>query len=98
RGVYYTSNREKYHSSRLVFEDSESEGDSLKEGYISDIPERVTSNTRQNNLEDLTKIWKQWDSDTRVIFTENYFWKVERTPFHVFSKLFAPLEAHIEKD
>ncbi|MFQ6658099.1 hypothetical protein Gotur_027511 [Gossypium turneri] len=33
-------------------------GDSLKEGYTSDLPERVTSNVRQNDLEDLTRIWK----------------------------------------
>ncbi|KAL1065873.1 hypothetical protein V6Z11_D12G026500 [Gossypium hirsutum] len=46
--------------------------DSLKEGYTSDIPERMTSNVRQNDLEDLTRIWKQWDSDTRGIFTEKY--------------------------
>ncbi|XP_052479551.1 uncharacterized protein LOC128034753 [Gossypium raimondii] len=47
-------------------------GDSLKEGYTSDLPERVTLNARQNDLEDLTRIWKQWDSDTRSIFTEKY--------------------------
>ncbi|KAL1065224.1 hypothetical protein V6Z11_D13G265700 [Gossypium hirsutum] len=47
-------------------------GDSLKEGYISDLPKRVTSNIRQNDLEDLTRIWKQWDSGTRGIFTEKY--------------------------
>ncbi|KAL1106068.1 hypothetical protein V6Z11_D04G176900 [Gossypium hirsutum] len=47
-------------------------GNSLKEGYTSDLPERVTSNVRQNDLEDLTRIWKQWDSDTRGIFTEKY--------------------------
>ncbi|KAL1119101.1 hypothetical protein V6Z11_D01G081200 [Gossypium hirsutum] len=47
-------------------------GVSLKEGYTSDLPERVTSNVRQNDLEDLTRIWKQWDSDTRGIFTEKY--------------------------
>ncbi|KAK8285474.1 hypothetical protein V6Z12_D08G227700 [Gossypium hirsutum] len=47
-------------------------GDSLKEGYTSDLPERVTSNVRQNDLEDLTRIWKQWDSDTRSIFTKKY--------------------------
>ncbi|MBA0881509.1 hypothetical protein Goshw_021388 [Gossypium schwendimanii] len=47
-------------------------GDSLKEGYISDLPEHMTSNTRQNNLEDLTRIWKQWELDTRVFFTEKY--------------------------
>ncbi|MFQ6657708.1 hypothetical protein Gotur_027270, partial [Gossypium turneri] len=28
----------------------------------------------------------------------SHFWKVERTPFHMFSKTFAPLEAHLEKD
>ncbi|MFQ6662529.1 hypothetical protein Gotur_030346 [Gossypium turneri] len=28
----------------------------------------------------------------------SHFWKVERTPFHMFSKIFAPLEAHLEKD
>ncbi|MFQ6655920.1 hypothetical protein Gotur_026253, partial [Gossypium turneri] len=72
-------------------------GDSLKEGYISNLLERVTSNARQNDLEDLTRIWKQWDSDTRGIFTENHFWKVKRTPFHMFSKTFAPSEAHLEK-
>ena len=47
-------------------------GDSLKEGYTSDLPERVTLNRRQNDLEDLIGIWKQWDSDTRGIFTEKY--------------------------
>ncbi|KAL1062081.1 hypothetical protein V6Z11_D13G056700 [Gossypium hirsutum] len=46
--------------------------DSLKEGYTFDLPERVTSNVRQNDLEDLTRIWKQWDSNTRSIFTEKY--------------------------
>ncbi|KAG8496244.1 hypothetical protein CXB51_009063 [Gossypium anomalum] len=28
----------------------------------------------------------------------NHFWKVERTPFHIFSKTFAPLKAYLEKD
>ncbi|MFQ6646753.1 hypothetical protein Gotur_019074 [Gossypium turneri] len=28
----------------------------------------------------------------------SHFWKVERTPFHMFSKTFALLEAHLEKD
>ncbi|MFQ6657064.1 hypothetical protein Gotur_026891, partial [Gossypium turneri] len=31
-------------------------GDSLKEGYICYLPERVTSNIRQNDLEDLIRI------------------------------------------
>ncbi|KAG8498763.1 hypothetical protein CXB51_005224 [Gossypium anomalum] len=29
-------------------------------------------NVRQNNLEDLVRVWNQWDSDTRGIFTERY--------------------------
>ncbi|KAG8481070.1 hypothetical protein CXB51_025792 [Gossypium anomalum] len=40
-------------------------GDSLMEGCVSNLPEHVTVNVRQNNLEDL-------DSDTRGIFTERY--------------------------
>ncbi|MFQ6660010.1 hypothetical protein Gotur_028674 [Gossypium turneri] len=32
------------------------------------------------------------------VWVFSHFWKVERTLFHMFSKTFAPLEAHIEKD
>ncbi|KAG8489927.1 hypothetical protein CXB51_015587 [Gossypium anomalum] len=28
----------------------------------------------------------------------SHFWKVERTPFHMFSKIFSPLEAYLEKE
>ncbi|KAG8480486.1 hypothetical protein CXB51_024690 [Gossypium anomalum] len=28
----------------------------------------------------------------------SHFWKVERTPFHMFSKTFSPLEAYLEKE
>ncbi|KAG8480464.1 hypothetical protein CXB51_024688 [Gossypium anomalum] len=47
-------------------------GDSLMEGCIPNLPEHVTVNVRQNNLDDLTRIWRQWDSDTRGIFTGRY--------------------------
>ncbi|KAG8479568.1 hypothetical protein CXB51_029346 [Gossypium anomalum] len=47
-------------------------GDSLVEGCIANLPEHVTVNVRQNNLEDLVRIWNQWDSDTNGIFTERY--------------------------
>ncbi|KAG8480394.1 hypothetical protein CXB51_025097 [Gossypium anomalum] len=46
--------------------------DSLIEGCVSNLPEHVTVNVRQNNLEDLVRIWNQWESDTRGIFTERY--------------------------
>ncbi|KAG8485412.1 hypothetical protein CXB51_021213 [Gossypium anomalum] len=47
-------------------------GDSLVEGCIANLPEYVTVNVRQNNLEDLVWIWNQWDPDTRGIFTKRY--------------------------
>ncbi|KAG8501927.1 hypothetical protein CXB51_004587 [Gossypium anomalum] len=47
-------------------------GDSLVEGCIANLPEHVTVNVRQNNLEDLVRIWNQWDSDTKGIFVERY--------------------------
>ncbi|KAG8498175.1 hypothetical protein CXB51_006645 [Gossypium anomalum] len=47
-------------------------GDSLVEGCIANLPEYITVNVRQNNLEDLVWIWNQWDSDTRGIFAERY--------------------------
>ncbi|KAG8485379.1 hypothetical protein CXB51_021282 [Gossypium anomalum] len=47
-------------------------GDSLMEGCVSNLPEHVTVNVHQNNLEDLVRIWNQWDSNTRGIFTERY--------------------------
>ncbi|KAG8493640.1 hypothetical protein CXB51_011786 [Gossypium anomalum] len=47
-------------------------GDSLVEGCAANLPEHTTVNVRQNNLEDLVRVWNQWDSDTRGIFTERY--------------------------
>ncbi|KAL1144489.1 hypothetical protein V6Z11_A11G235500 [Gossypium hirsutum] len=47
-------------------------GDSLVKGCIANLPEHVTMNVHQNNLEDLVQVWNQWDSDTRGIFTERY--------------------------
>ncbi|KAG8490335.1 hypothetical protein CXB51_015948 [Gossypium anomalum] len=47
-------------------------GDSLVEGCAANLPEQITVNVRQNNLEDLVRIWNQWDSDTKGIFTERY--------------------------
>ncbi|KAG8482801.1 hypothetical protein CXB51_024474 [Gossypium anomalum] len=47
-------------------------GDNLVEGCVANLPEHITVNVRQNNLEDLVRIWNQWDSDTRGIFTERY--------------------------
>ncbi|KAG8474206.1 hypothetical protein CXB51_033536 [Gossypium anomalum] len=47
-------------------------GDSLVEGCVANLPEHITVNVCQNNLEDLVRVWNQWDSDTRGIFTERY--------------------------
>ncbi|KAK5846666.1 hypothetical protein PVK06_002963 [Gossypium arboreum] len=53
-------------------ETQKEKGDSLREGCIANLPEHVTVNVRQNNLEDLVRVWNQWDSGTRGIFTERY--------------------------
>ncbi|KAG8500485.1 hypothetical protein CXB51_002728 [Gossypium anomalum] len=53
-------------------QNSEKKWDSLVEGCIANLPEHVTVNVHQNNLEDLVRIWNQWDSDTRGVFTERY--------------------------
>ncbi|KAG8474138.1 hypothetical protein CXB51_033682 [Gossypium anomalum] len=47
-------------------------GDSLVKGCVANLPEHTTVNVRQNNLEDLVRVWNQWDSDARGIFTERY--------------------------
>ncbi|KAG8485308.1 hypothetical protein CXB51_021161 [Gossypium anomalum] len=47
-------------------------GDSLVEGCAANLLEHITVNVRQNNLENLVRIWNQWDSDTRGIFIERY--------------------------
>ncbi|MFQ6659528.1 hypothetical protein Gotur_028397 [Gossypium turneri] len=136
-------------------------GDSLKEGYTSDLPERVTLNFSlqelvQNHPDTLRMMdlfalaiyrlvifpkvlghievavvdffekLRQGINPAPTILAETFrslnacrkkgegrfigcaqllnvwifshFWKVERTPFYMFSKTFAPLEAHHEKD
>ncbi|KAG8490333.1 hypothetical protein CXB51_016039 [Gossypium anomalum] len=50
--------------------DRKEKEDSLVEGCVANLPEHVTMNVHQNNLENLVQIWNQWDSDTRGIFTE----------------------------
>ncbi|KAG8474131.1 hypothetical protein CXB51_033828 [Gossypium anomalum] len=47
-------------------------GDSPVEGCVANLPEQITVNVRQNNLKDLVRIWNQWDSDIKGIFTERY--------------------------
>ncbi|KAG8501613.1 hypothetical protein CXB51_004080 [Gossypium anomalum] len=47
-------------------------GDSLVEGSVANLPEHTTVNVRQNNLEDLVRVWNQWDSDTRGISPRAY--------------------------
>ncbi|KAG8490341.1 hypothetical protein CXB51_015529 [Gossypium anomalum] len=47
-------------------------GDSLVEACVANLPEHTTVNVRQNNLEDLVRVWNQWDPDTKGIFTERY--------------------------
>ncbi|KAG8496185.1 hypothetical protein CXB51_009021 [Gossypium anomalum] len=71
-GVNYTNNREECRGSRLVSKNSERKGGQPSGRSVANLPEHTTVNVRQNNLEDLVRVWNQWDSDTRGIFTEKY--------------------------
>lgn len=70
--VNYTNNQEECRGSGLVSKISEKKEDSLVEGCIANLLEHVTVNVRQNNLEDLVRVWNQWDSETKGIFIERY--------------------------
>ncbi|KAG8500235.1 hypothetical protein CXB51_004472 [Gossypium anomalum] len=60
------------HHIRKSLKTQREKGDSLVEGCVANLPEHLTVNVRQNSLEDLARVWNQWDSDTRGIFTERY--------------------------
>ncbi|KAG8498022.1 hypothetical protein CXB51_007059 [Gossypium anomalum] len=56
----------------MVSKNSERKGGQPSGRVCCHLPEHTTVNVRQNNLEDLVRVWNQWDSDTRGIFTERY--------------------------
>ncbi|MBA0756505.1 hypothetical protein Gogos_021994 [Gossypium gossypioides] len=47
-------------------------GDSLVEGYISELWDFTRVRVTQNNLQELKEIWNQWNNEVRQLFYSNY--------------------------
>ncbi|MBA0635121.1 hypothetical protein Godav_028976 [Gossypium davidsonii] len=47
-------------------------GDSLTEGYTSELWDFACINVTQNNLQELKEIWSQWDDEVKQLFYYNY--------------------------
>ncbi|MFQ6631073.1 hypothetical protein Gotur_008950 [Gossypium turneri] len=47
-------------------------GDSLAEGYISELWDFTRVSVTQNNLLELKEIWNQWNNEIRQLFYSNY--------------------------
>ncbi|KAG8502350.1 hypothetical protein CXB51_000280 [Gossypium anomalum] len=47
-------------------------GDSLTEGYKSELQEFTRVNTAQNKLQELRDIWACWDEETKQLFYQSY--------------------------
>ncbi|MFQ6654592.1 hypothetical protein Gotur_025511 [Gossypium turneri] len=47
-------------------------GDSLAEGYVSELWDFTRVSATQNNLQELKEIWDQWNDEVRQLFFSNY--------------------------
>ncbi|KAG8475103.1 hypothetical protein CXB51_032046 [Gossypium anomalum] len=47
-------------------------GDSLAEGYTSELQEFTHVNVAQNELQELRDIWARWDEGTKLLFYQSY--------------------------
>ncbi|MFQ6654558.1 hypothetical protein Gotur_025487 [Gossypium turneri] len=47
-------------------------GDSLMEGYVSELWDFTRISVTQNNLQKLKEIWDQWGDEIRQLFYSNY--------------------------
>ncbi|XP_052873889.1 uncharacterized protein LOC108468585 [Gossypium arboreum] len=47
-------------------------GDSLTEGYTSELQEFTRVNVAQNELQELRDIWARWDEETKQLFYQSY--------------------------
>ncbi|XP_012480810.1 uncharacterized protein LOC105795680 [Gossypium raimondii] len=47
-------------------------GDSLMEGYTSELSDFTYINVTQNNFQELKEIWAQWDDEVKQLFYSNY--------------------------
>ncbi|MFQ6628859.1 hypothetical protein Gotur_008345, partial [Gossypium turneri] len=51
---------------------SQEKGDSLVEGYVSELWDFTRISVTQNSLQELKEIWDQWDNDIKQLFYSNY--------------------------
>ncbi|MBA0880572.1 hypothetical protein Goshw_024910 [Gossypium schwendimanii] len=47
-------------------------GDNLTEGYVLELWNFTRISMTQNNLQELKKVWDQWDDETKLLFYSNY--------------------------
>ncbi|KAL1182899.1 hypothetical protein V6Z11_A02G145100 [Gossypium hirsutum] len=47
-------------------------GDSIAEGYVSELSDYTHISVTQNNLQELKEIWDQWGKETKQLFYSNY--------------------------
>ncbi|MBA0879690.1 hypothetical protein Goshw_000826 [Gossypium schwendimanii] len=47
-------------------------GDSLAKRYISELWDFTRINVTQNSLQEMQKIWDQWNEEVRQLFYSNY--------------------------
>ena len=47
-------------------------GDSLADGYVSELWDFTRISVAQNNLQELKEIWDQWNNEVRQLFYDNY--------------------------
>ncbi|MBA0672240.1 hypothetical protein Goklo_028942 [Gossypium klotzschianum] len=47
-------------------------GDSLADGYVSELWDFTRISVTQNNLQKLKEIWDQWNDEVRQLFYSNY--------------------------
>ncbi|MFQ6646021.1 hypothetical protein Gotur_020525 [Gossypium turneri] len=47
-------------------------GDSLAKGYVSELWDYTRISVTQNSLQELKKIWDQWNDETKQLFYSNY--------------------------
>ncbi|KAG8500205.1 hypothetical protein CXB51_003596 [Gossypium anomalum] len=47
-------------------------GDSIAEGYVSELSDYTRITVTQNNLQELKEIWNQWGNETKQLFYSNY--------------------------
>ncbi|KAG8489523.1 hypothetical protein CXB51_017538 [Gossypium anomalum] len=47
-------------------------GDSIVEGYVSELSDYTRISVTQNNLQELKEIWNQWGNETKQLFYSNY--------------------------